>query len=310
MSTWLRLHRHAAAEALRRFVAHPFASALSVLVLAIAIALPVIAAVALRSVGAATAGIDTEPHVNVYLALDATDEDVKRVERSLKAHPDAASVRFVPRERAFEELKATTHLAEILATLERNPLPHAFTVRVRSTAAERVAALRADWSRLPRVEQVQADFEWSQRLGRWVQFGSRVLLAGWMMLAAAVVFIVGHLIRLQVLTRREEIEVSQLVGATAADVRRPFLYHGVVQGLLAGGGAVGLAAALAAWAGVELQALTPLYATDLKVLFLPPVESLTVMLGTAALGLVGAWIAVGRELTHFAVPRRGNPLPN
>ena len=49
-------------------------------------------------------------------------------------------------------------------------------------------------------------------------------------LALAVVFIVGHLIRLQVLTQREEIEVSQLIGATAADVRRPFLYHGVVPG--------------------------------------------------------------------------------
>ena len=81
-----------------------------------------------------------------------------------------------------------------------------------------------------------ADFEWSERLGRWVRFGDRAAhgVPG-SLLGAAVAFIVGHLIRLQVLTHREEIEVSQLVGATAADVRRPFLYHGGAPGAPGGG---------------------------------------------------------------------------
>ena len=117
----------------------------------------------------------------------------------------------------------------------------------------------------------------------------------------AVAFIVGHLIRLQVLTHRQEIEVSQLMGATAADVRRPFLHHGAVQGFLAGGLAVALASGLAAWTGYELRALTPDYAMELKVVFLPPMETLTVVLGAAGLGLAGAWIAVARELKRFSV---------
>jgi cell division transport system permease protein len=209
-------------------------------------------------------------------------------------------VQFVPRAQALQELKATTHLAEILAALDRNPLPHAFTVRVRSTDADRVAAMRSDWSRLPKVDQVMADFEWSSRLARWVRFGDRVLwmLAG--ILGIAVAFIVGHLIRLQVLTRREEIEVSQLIGATAADVRRPFLYHGLLQGVLAGGAAIGLAALLAGWAGAELSVLTPGYATELKVVFLDSGESLVTVATAAALGLVGAWLAVSREIRRFS----------
>ena len=298
--TWLRLHLHALAEALRRLLGQPVASAFSIVVLAMAIALPVVAAIALRTLGAATAGIDTDPHVNVFLALDAGDDDVKRIEAALKAHPDAASVRFVPRGQALEELKATTHLAEILATLDRNPLPHAFTVRVRTTAAERIARLKSDWSALPKVDQVLADFEWSERLGRWARFGNRALGAAWLLLGAAVAFIVGHLIRLQVLTHRQEIEVSQLVGATAADVRRPFLYHGGAQGLLAGAAAVGLAIAMAGWAEYELRALTPSYTSELKVVFLAPMETAAVILGAAALGLAGAWIAVSRELRRFS----------
>ena len=300
--TWLRLHLHAFVEALRRLLAQPLGSALSVLVLAIAIALPVVAAIALRSVGAAAAHLDTDPHVNVYLALDASDEDVKRVGTALRNHPEAAAVRFIPREQAMAELKSTTHLAEILAALDRNPLPHAYTVRVRTTEAARITALREDWSKLPKVEQVLADFEWSERLGRWVRFGDRALAATWLLLGAAVAFIVAHLIRLQVLTHREEIEVSQLVGATAADVRRPFLYHGLLQGLFAGAVAVAAAAALAGWAGYELRALTPSYATELKVVFLPLMETMAVVLTAAALGFLGAWSAVSRELRRFARP--------
>jgi len=298
--TWLRLHLHAMGEALRRMASQPFASVASILVVAVAIVLPVLVAVALRSAGAAASHIDTDPHVNVYLALDAADEDVKRIEHALKASPEASAVRFVPREQALAELKATTHLADLLASLERNPLPHAFTVRVRTTEAARIGKLREEWSRLAKVDQVLADFEWSERLGRWVQFGDRLLAVAWILLGAAVAFIVGHLIRLQVLTHREEIEVSQLVGATAADVRRPFLYHGILQGLLAGGVAVAAAAGLSVWAGYEMQALAPGYATELKVVFLPLMGTLAVVAAAGALGFGGAWIAVGRELRRFA----------
>jgi cell division transport system permease protein len=300
MSTWLRLHRLAFGDAIHRLAANPFASLLSLAVLGLAIALPVIATVALRSAGVAAAGLDTEPHVNVFLSLDAGDEDVKRVELALRSHPDAASVRFVSREQALAELKATTHLADLLAAFDRNPLPHAFTVRMRSAEAARIEAARAAWSRLPKVDQVVADFEWSRRLARWVEFGDRLVLLGAVFLGAAVAFIVGHLIRLQVLTRRQEIEVSQLVGATAADVRRPFLYHGALQGALAGALAIALAAGLATWVGAELSALTPTYATELKVVFLGPKACLLVVCAAAALGWLGAAAAVGRETRRFA----------
>ncbi|MEO7743771.1 MAG: permease-like cell division protein FtsX [Usitatibacter sp.] len=300
MSAWLRMHVHALGDSLGRMGAQPLASAMSILVLGVAIALPLLAAVALRSAGTVASSLDTEPHLNVFLALDATDEDVKRIGEALKAQRDAAQVRFVPRGQALQELKASTHLAEILATLDRNPLPHAFTVRVRSTATDRVAAMRSEWASLPKVDQVQADFEWSERLARWVRFGDRLLWALAIALGAAVAFIVGHLIRLQVLTRREEIEVSQLIGATAADVRRPFLYHGMLEGMLAGAVAVVLAAAITRWIGGELLALTPSYATELKVLFLGSREWAAAILGAAVLGLAGAWIAVGRELRRFS----------
>jgi Cell division protein len=94
--------------------------------------------------------------------------------------------------------------------------------------------------------------------------------------------------------------VSQLIGATAADVRRPFLYHGLLQGLLAGLAAIGLSWAVAFWVGRQLEALTSGYATELKVLFLPLNDCLAIVALAAALGLAGAWWAVGREIRQFS----------
>ena len=308
MSLWLRLHALAAADTLRRLAAQPVAAFFSIAVLAVAIALPVVAAVALLSAGALTAGVETDPHVNVYMALDASEADVKRVEAALRGHAQAASVRFVPRAQALEELKSRTHLAELLANLDRNPLPDAFTVRVRADESARLAEAREAWAKLPSVDQVVGDFEWSERLRRWITLGNRLLAAIAIALAAAVAFIVGHLIRLQVVSRRQEIEVSQLVGATSADVRRPFLYHGAVQGLLAGAGALALAWAATAWTGAQLEALTPAYAAELKVVFISTRAAVAVVAASALLGLIGAWWAVGRELRQFS-PSRGNPGP-
>lgn len=301
MSAWLRVHRLALVDAARRLAAQPLASVLSIAVIALAVALPVLASSFVQSVARATAVLDTDPHVNVFLALDATDEDVRRVEAALKAHPETASVRFVPRAKALEELKATTHLAELLANLDRNPLPHAFSVRTRSSQAARLAAARADWTKLPKVDQVSAEFEWAEKISRWTSFAQRALAGLALVLAAAVLFIVGHLIRLQVLTRKEEIEVSQLIGATAADVRRPFLYHGLLQGLAAGLAAVGLAALVIAWLNAELSALTSSYAYEIKLVFMGHEAMAGVILAVGALGVAGAWVSVSRELKRFSV---------
>jgi cell division transport system permease protein len=302
MSAWFRLHRLALADAARRMAAQPLASALAVAVVALAVALPVLAAMLVGSVSRAAAVLDTDPHVNVFLALDATDDDVRRIEAALKAHPETASVRFVPRAKALEELKATSHLAELLANLDRNPLPHAFSVRTKATDAARLGAARAEWAKLPKVDQVSAEFEWAEKISRWTRFAERALAALAILLAAAVFFIVGHLIRLQVLTMRDEIEVSQLIGATAADVRRPFLYHGLLQGLAGGGVAVGLAVLGVAWLNAELQVLTSSYANDFKISFLDTMTTGSIVLAVAFLGIWGAWLSVSRELRRFSAP--------
>lgn len=305
----LRLHALAFADAVRRLAAQPWATLFSLLVLALAFALPILAAIAMRTVASATEGLDTDPHVNVFLALDAGDDDVKRVEQALRGSPGVANVRFISKGQAFEELRNTTHLAEILATFERNPLPHAFAVRLDASALPQAASLREGWSRLPKVDQVTADLDWARQLAGWIRFGRTLLAIVAAALALAVAFIVGHLIRLQALTRRAEIEVSQLIGATAADVRRPLVYHGLLQGIISGLLGTALAAGFAAWTGSQVRALAPSYATELKMVFLGPMEVGAIILGAGLLGLAGAWIAAHREIRRFSAAGSRNLLP-
>lgn len=300
MRTWLRLHALALGGALARMAAQPWTSAMSILVIGFAVALVVLATVVLRGAGAAVAALDTEPHANVFLALDATDEDARKVGEALRSHPEAAGVRFIPRAEALEELKAATHLAELLAAMERNPLPHAFTVRLRSTDPSRLEAARQAWSQLPKVDQVASDFEWAHRLAGWVGLANRALLALTAILAAAAAFIVGHLTRLQVVTRRSEIQLSQLIGATAADVGRTFLYHGALQGAVAALAGITLAWAATTWLAAELSALTPAYASEPKAVFPSLSEVGGVLLAGVLLGLGAAWMAVRRELSRFS----------
>jgi cell division transport system permease protein len=293
--TWLRLHGYALAEALRRLARQPIATATSVVVLGLVLSLPIVAGIGLRSLGEATARLDTDPQVHVFMGLDATDADVKRVEAALREAPEAGKVRFVSRADALAELEATTHLAELLATLDRNPLPHAFTVHLRSAQAERVLALKRTWAKLPKVDEVVADLEWTRRLAGWIRLAERLVVGLAVFLGLAVILVVGHLVRLQVLGRREEIELSRLIGAGPADVSRPFLYFGALQGLLAGATAVAVSAALTLWAGAELQALTPTYIADFK-LILPSRQIVAAIIGGCALiGVVAAALAVGRE---------------
>ena len=303
MILWLRLHGQALAEALRRLSGQAIATLTSAVVLGLVIALPIVAAIALRSLGEATARLDTDPHVHVFLALDASDADVKRVETALRASAEAAQVRFVSRDAALAELKATTHLAEMLASLDRNPLPHAFSVRMRTVDGERILAAKRSWAGLPKVDEVVADLEWARRLGGWVRLGERLVLGFGLLLALAVVLVVSHLVRLQVLARRPEIELSRLIGATPADVRRPFLYFGMFQGLTAGLVGIGASAAVAAWVGSQMQALTPSYATDFKLVLFGLPGLGVIVAATALMGLLAADFAVARELKGLAADR-------
>jgi cell division transport system permease protein len=204
-----------------------------------------------------------------------------------------AKLRFVPREDALRELQAVEGFPELIAALGRNPLPDAFVL---STNGAAVDALAADLAKLPGVAHVQADAIWARRLaalagiarlGLW-------LLAG--LLGTGLVAVTFNTIRLQILTQRDEIEVSKLIGATDAFIRRPFYYLGLLQGLAGGAVAVGIVVAALALLNREVSVLAESYASSFRFAFLPTGDALTVVLFAGLLGWLGAHLSVNRHL--------------
>ena len=292
MTGWLIAHVQACKRAMLRLLAQPAGTMLSVLVIGIAITLPLGLYTVFTNVSAAASRVNTNPNVNVYLALNATEPEARDLEKRLRAMANVHSVRFISREAALQQMKKVANLSDLLASLESNPLPHALSIQPKSGESEALAALRKDVAALPKVEHVVMDFEWAQKLKRFATFAERLVMLLGSVLALAVVFVTGNTIRLQILTQKDEIEVSQLIGATRRFIRRPFLYFGAFQGFLAGLVAVVAVMGFIAWAGAEVRALTASYGSEFG-LQSPSFEHVIgVVMASAVLGWLGAFLSV------------------
>jgi len=300
MKAWLISHGQACRRAIRRLLSQPTVTLLSVLVIGIAITLPLGLYVTFANVSAAASRVNTEPNVNVYLALNASEQEAKEVERKLKLLANVDVVTFISRETALTEMKRVENLSDLLSSLETNPLPHAFSIRPKASDSEALAALQNEIAALPKVEIVAMDFAWAQKLKRFAAFAEHIVLLLGTLLAAAVVFVTGNTIRLQILTQKDEIEVSQLIGATRRFIRRPFLYFGTVQGLLAGLVAVLAVVAFIWWAGAEVHALTASYGSDFALQTPTLRQSLGVILLSGLLGWLGAFLSVWMYLRRVS----------
>lgn len=307
MRAWINQHRFALAGTIKRMAAQPGSTLLNALVLAIALALPLLGYTVLRSLQPVTRELASDPEITVYLTLAASRADAQEAVAQVRQVGGAAvdSVRLVTREQAFTDLKVSAGYGDVLAALPGNPFPDALVVRLRN--GENVAAeserLAVAFRSVPKVEQVQVDAAWVKRLEAGLRFLGNGLWMVAVVLAIAVLAVVFNTIRMQVLTQRDEIEVSRLIGATDAFIKRPFYYVGVINGLLGGV----LAVALCALALVPLNAAVTdfarAYGTTFGVGAPSPAALAAFLAGTVALGWIGAVLSVARHLGSGATPR-------
>jgi cell division transport system permease protein len=293
MRTWFHLHATALRDTLRRLAAAPLATLLNVVVMGVALSLPAGLYSGLARLQSAIGQLASDPQVTIFLALDAGQTDVADLERRLRDHPDVRSARFVSRDDALADLRRSVQMGDVLDALGQNPLPDAFVVTARDNQPDALERLRDAARHWPKVADVSLDSAWARRLEAGLRLGRvlTALLAA--LLGAALVGVTFNTIRLQILSRREEIEVAKLIGATNGFIRRPFLYYGTLQGL--GGGAVaGAILAGGVWAlNRNLAGLTG----ELDIFQGLGASAGAALLGISTLlGWLGAWLSVSRHL--------------
>jgi cell division transport system permease protein len=296
MKAWFNQQYASLREASHRLRRQPVAGLLNALVIGIAISLPTALYLILDNIQGATRQISKEPQVSLFMATDATAEDVSAVQQSLRGMPEVGSVRLVPKDKALEDLKANSGVGDILSELDRNPLPDAFIVTASDRNPKTLEHIRQAATKWQKVDHVQVDSEWARRLFAILRVGQALVAVLAVLLGAAVVAVTFNTIRLQILTRQEEIDVTRLIGATNDYIRRPFLYAGAVQGVAGAGFAYLLVVIIAAWLNYHLSDLSILYTDEFRLRGLSPID-LAILLGFAsALGWLGAWLSVTRHL--------------
>ncbi len=291
-------HAQTLIGSLGRIMSHPFATLMTVGVIAVALALPLFLHLFLANVRAATGSWGDAFDLSVYMDKKATAARAASVAKQLRLRGDVAAVRIITADQAMAEFRGASGFGKALDALGDNPLPDTLIVTPSLTAStpERMNALRAAIAAIPDVQLVQIDTEWVKRLHAMLDILRRVIVLTAALLGTGVVLIVGNTIRLDILNRRTEIEVMKLVGASDGFARRPFLYSGIWYGL--GGGVLALILVVVAAAVLArpVDALAQLYGSRFHLQGLPLRTAACVLGAAMALAWVGSWLAATRHI--------------
>lgn len=289
-------HRAVALQSIRKLLGEPAASAMTIAVIGIALLLPTTLFVAMNNLQILSEGVSESSRITLYLADSLSEAEGRSLSEQLLARPDIGTGAYISPVQAAEEFREYSGLGDVLSELEENPLPAVIVLSPQDIDEASGAALLAELNGLPGVESAQLDLEWIARLQRFLDLAQRMSAALMLILALAVLFVVGNTIRLAIEGRRAEIVVVKLVGGTDSYVARPFLYTGFWYGL--GGGLLAwlLLSVIMLALGGPLDALLALYDNQHSVRGLSLLPGLVLLAGSALLGWLGAWISVRQHL--------------
>ena len=297
LRAWREHHRLSMVASLQRLRARPLASALTLAVLSFALVLPLLFWLLLDNARALSGGVEDARAISAFLKPNVDTATTDELARRLRGRADVAAVQVKSPEQGLEEFRSQSGFADALRVLHYNPLPVVLVVTPRGLAGDATPALVSELQSDPAVDLVQYDAQWRQRLNAILAAVRRVAVVVAVLLALAALLVIGNTVRLDIQSRRDEIEVMQLLGASDGFVRRPFLYGGFWYGVFAGVLAL-MVIGVVEWAlAAPLTQLALSYGDRFEFRGVTLAATALVVLASALLGWIGAWFAASRHLT-------------
>jgi len=301
LKAWATNHVRTLIASLGAMTRQPVSSLMTLSVIAIALALPSGMFVILNNASNISIGWDNSAQISVFLKPSATENQAKQLMERLQQYNDIKQVSLIDKTHALNEFKKTSGFGDAIDALNNNPLPHVLTIQpiVDINQPNKISLLIHRLNQQSEVELAQLDLQWVKRLFAMLNIAQQAIwvIAG--LLGIAVLLVIGNTIRLDIQNRRDEIEVTKLIGATNAFIRRPFLYTGLWYGI--GGG-------IFAWILTTLSILqldnsvshlATLYNSSFQLKGLSFFEGINLIGFSCLLGLTGSWIAVGRHIREI-----------
>lgn len=296
-----RLHKLEARRGVKEIFDNPFSNFMTVLVIAIALALPAGLQIILDTGETLSQSWDGASRISLYLKMDLNDSQTNQLADKIRQNPAVEKVDIILPAQALANFSASSGFADAIAELDSNPLPPTLIIQPSANHTSPTASekLLSEFEKILQVERAQLDLDWVRKLHALLKLAEKAASALGLALGLAVLLIIGNTIRLSVQNRREEIEVVKLVGATDAFIRRPFLYTGFWYGLFAG---------LLCWIILEISLiwiqdpvadLAGLYKSEFAISGLNITQSIQLLAISCTLGLMGSWISVGRHIRNI-----------
>lgn len=296
VGAWFDHHLYSFVASLGRVAGKPWSTALTVGVMAVALALPLGLWLVLGNIARFSGSVQQSREISVFLDPGIDAARARAVADSLRGRGDIADVQLKTPAQGLQELRERSGLGDAIDALsadeEANPLPSVLVVTPRGDETLLASSLQA----LPEADLVQHDAQWRRRLDGWLRFGNRVAWVLAALLGLGALLVVGNTVRLDIQSRREEIGVLQLLGASDGFIRRPFLYLGTWYGLAAGALAIGLLGLAAMALRPPIAELATQYGSRFVLQGFPPMHALGVVIGAASLGWLGGGLVTGHFL--------------
>ena len=300
LTIWMTRHFSNSIGSLGRLFRQPFASLMIILVIAVTLAIPAALNLIVKNARSVSASWDNALDFSIYLERDLSESEAEGLARLIEQRADVESVTLITAAQALTEFKQQSGFGEALDHLSENPLPHTLVVRPGpANTSQSMVLLQEELGNLPEADIVQVDTEWVQRFHAILDIVRQGIIIGASLLGVAIVVIIGNTIRLDIQNRREEIEVTKLIGASNGFVRRPFLWSGFWYGLFGGLLALGLVQYGLFLLEQPAARLAGLYQSGIAILSLNLNESLSILGIGIGLGLVGSWFAAARHMRRI-----------
>lgn len=300
VTIWAARHVSTSIAALGRMFRQPLSSLMIVLVIAVTLALPASINLVIQNARALSGSWDNAFDFSVFLQQDRSANDAETLGKLLAQRADVDAVDVVTADMALAEFKRQSGFGDALDQLTDNPLPHTLIVRPGSgNTAASISLLQEEISNLPEVDFVQIDTDWVQRFHAILDIARQAIVIGAALLGLAIIVVIGNTIRLDIENRRDEIEVTKLLGASNAFVRRPFLWGGFWYGLFGG-----LMAVVLVLVGLQLLQepvgrLASLYQSKVAITSLSLAEAAAIIGIGVFLGLFASWLTAARHMRRI-----------
>lgn len=298
MNGFMARHGQAFFFSLGKLWRQPLANIMTIAVIGIALALPAALFILLQNVQNLSQNWHDQAQISLFLKQDITADQAQTLQKQLQSNNEIASITYISPETGLKQFEQQSGFGDVLQQLQTNPLPGVLEIvpAAMLNSPIQIQTLLEQLKQMPEVDAAQLDMHWVKRLFGIVNLAQNVVWGLALLLAAAVILIVGNTIRLSIQNHKGEIEVTKLVGATDAFVRRPFLYTGLLYGFFGALIAYILVNFLLLVLTIPISNLSTLYQSAFSLSGFNLFSSEMLFIIGMALGLFGAWLAVARQL--------------